>query len=1718
VKRALCSLLILASFVSYAASQVATGILPFNSYGGGPFDSVNLGNLNVHFSIPVLHKAGRGTPFTYDLNYDSSIYRAVVSNGTTQWQPVTNIGNIASYWGWQGLGPVYSPYVTYKMTFDSGMCGQFGNQPWSKYSYSNFTYYDESGTAHAFNVGGVYYTSPGPPNCPPSGAQPPGVEMVTAQDGSGYLMSYSIGASSGSIQSKNGTTISVPWGTSPPSGFSPYSSVDRNGNTIGFNNGTYTDTLGQAVLIAVGSAPNPVTFSYVPPAGEASSTRVAVRVNFVNYTVQTNFNALDGSGHAIAEYHATSAVALVDNVTFPDGTQYKFNYEATPSIPAIGACTPLPGTTCTSGRLLKVTLPTGGTITYGYTGGGVGVNGIISDGSAAGLTRQLSSPGGMWSYTRSQVSGHYWTTSVAAPTGDNTTISFTQDSASGNGATYSFYETQRQTSLLATTTCWNGVTAACNTTPVSSPITEKAVTMQYANNGQQSKIDTTFTGTGLATNIKEYAYSTGAPTTLLRQTSIFYGNYFTNQFGEGCTAMGNNIVDKACEVVVYDGSNNVLSKAIYNYDEYSTYPLQPTTGTPQHGSISGSRGNLTSVSTAISWNPSTHAVSSWLTRHFKYYDTGNVYQSQDVNTQWTTHNYSTAVQGNTTKSCGNSFSTSYTLPISGLSSSASTTYDCIGGVVTNATDVNGSTSTTSYTDTNFWRPDSVVAPYTSNTNTTTTSFTYSPTSLDSRMLFNSGTSVLEQLTTFGTFGQALYSQQREGPTSSNWDSTQALYDSLLRPFQSTMPCMATSGNGCPTSGKTTSTFDALGRVTQTTNGGNPTPGWVKYTYTQNDVLQELGPAPAGENSKQKQLEYDALGRLVSVCEKTNGPGYGVCSQSTSSPNGYLTTYTYGTTAINSLLYTTLTVTQNAQAASGSRQTRVYTYDLLGRLVSEQNPENGTTSYTYDSDSAGNCSGTYTGNLVKLTDAKGNKICYQYDAIHRNTQITYPSGPDAANTPSKTFVYDSATYNGTPMANPKGRLVEAYTGASASKNTDEFFSYSVRGELLDTWQCTPHSGTNGCASVSNYYHVTAGFFENGALKSLSSSISGLPSQTYGVDPMGRPNTVTASTGQNPVTGTTFDLANFKTTVTYGSTDSDVVTLDPNTGRMTQYKSNVGSQNVTGNLTWNANGSLGTLAITDQLNSLDTQTCNYTHDDLSRISSVGCLNGSTHRWDNQYTYDAFGNITKTVPLNGTGFSFQPTYDTSKNWITALPGITTTTDPNGQMTYDGAHNYTWDAEGKMHMLDTATLTYDALGRMVEKAVSSTYTPIVYGPQGRFASMNGQTLVSAFIPAPGAQVVYTNASLNTTNKIAYYRHADQLGSSRLATTPTRTLYSSTAYAPFGEPYSQSGTPDLSFTGQEQDTVSGIYDFPARNYPVNQGRWVAPDPAGLGAANPGNPQSWNRYAYVLNNPTSNVDPLGLDCSQLVGNDGAWVGGCDPGTPSGVWTGTHYGPGCSGGWCPGSGGGATWSDPNPSELGIAAQYWGRIMSGHGDPAAPMPMYDYVGLIGGGLWACASAENGDSMSCGFLPATANGTTVRVPAGGQTLGQILAQGKAFAKKLLKNPKCDRAFGGEGVGARRLGVTQYTFKGASAYPQYSNWVGVTTGWNTVDLSTQLFGTNNSFGGQNGTTLGFSSVIGSAAFTLLHELAHEMDDITGALDDSTSNANEERNNQWVYDKCFAP
>ena len=163
-----------------------------------------------------------------------------------------------------------------------------------------------------------------------------------------------------------------------------------------------------------------------------------------------------------------------------------------------------------------------------------------------------------------------------------------------------------------------------------------------------------------------------------------------------------------------------------------------------------------------------------------------------------------------------------------------------------------------------------------------------------------------------------------------------------------------------------------------------------------------------------------------------------------------------------------------------------------------------------------------------------------------------------------------------------------------------------------------------------------------------------------------------------------------------------------------------------------------------------------------------------------------------------------------------------------------------------------------MVEQNRSGVCTQIVYGPLGnKLALMNGQTLSKGFVGLPGgATAVYTWN--NSSAVLSYYRHADWLGSSRLDSSSSQAVIYQVAYGPYGEPYDESGTTDRNFTGQNQDTVGDMYDFLYREYHEIQGRWVLPDPAGLAAVDPTNPQSWNRYAYVVGNPLGLIDPLGL--------------------------------------------------------------------------------------------------------------------------------------------------------------------------------------------------------------------------------------------------------------------
>jgi RHS repeat-associated protein len=227
-----------------------------------------------------------------------------------------------------------------------------------------------------------------------------------------------------------------------------------------------------------------------------------------------------------------------------------------------------------------------------------------------------------------------------------------------------------------------------------------------------------------------------------------------------------------------------------------------------------------------------------------------------------------------------------------------------------------------------------------------------------------------------------------------------------------------------------------------------------------------------------------------------------------------------------------------------------------------------------------------------------------------------------------------------------------------------------------------------------------------------------------------------------------------------------------------------------------------------------------------------------------------------------------------MTTIGTQTPSYDADGNVTNDFLHSYTWDAYGRPitvadNLGNSVGVTYDALGRVVEQNRSGTYTQVQYSPSGFKMQLITNGVYTAFVPLPGgAEAVWPAGP-------PYYRHPDWLGSSRLTSTTSRTVQGGEAYAPFGETYAASGTPDNSFTGMDQGTVGNEYDFPAREYGI-QGRWPSPDPAGLLAVDPTDPQSWNRYAYVRNNPLSSTDPSGLDLDPCEFDCGGGGGGFPP--------------------------------------------------------------------------------------------------------------------------------------------------------------------------------------------------------------------------------------------------
>jgi RHS repeat-associated protein len=119
---------------------------------------------------------------------------------------------------------------------------------------------------------------------------------------------------------------------------------------------------------------------------------------------------------------------------------------------------------------------------------------------------------------------------------------------------------------------------------------------------------------------------------------------------------------------------------------------------------------------------------------------------------------------------------------------------------------------------------------------------------------------------------------------------------------------------------------------------------------------------------------------------------------------------------------------------------------------------------------------------------------------------------------------------------------------------------------------------------------------------------------------------------------------------------------------------------------------------------------------------------------------------------------------------------------------------------------------------------------------------------------------------KETIFYHHDHLGTPFVVTDAEGMVVSRHRYSPFGEELAPEGSNSHThrFTGHERDTDTGLDYMMARYYGAGMGRFLSVDPA-LGSASATHPQTWNRYAYVLNNPLAYKDPDGEETQLAVG-------------------------------------------------------------------------------------------------------------------------------------------------------------------------------------------------------------------------------------------------------------
>ena len=1136
-------------------------------------------------------------------------------------------------------------------------------------------------------------------------------------------------------------------------------------------------------------------------------------INTASYDVHTDF----GSPYGWQIIQATSPLTLPSSLALPGGVaQYTFGYDS--------------GTAAGNyGELTSITLPSGGQITFGYT-----TAVLPNTTQQQRLVSSVSYGGGTWnigynipSFSTSQeviatINGPLrFDDSANSYISDKTIYDTTAESAFWQG-TAQFYS--GQSSLLKTvTSVWDGTYHVVTTTLNDTGQVSKETYLPQALNG----------GTSMSMiwdriiQKQEWDYQGGGTWTPVRTTKLSYlqdtsSIRYETQY---------HIINRPLEKDVYAGdgtSGSPVSSTTYSYDEYSAAfcnnnipNLTNITGATGHDDTNygvgyWARGNATTISQMIS-------AGVWATSH-KCYDTlGNITQQVDAAGHHSTYDYSENWADNTCVAASSVTHAYPTTVTNELGYRNTTKYYSCTGLAQNTKDENDirtGRDGTLYSYDGMNRLLSQTVQDQNHSPIAQTSFSYNdavPPTVTQSVLATPDPSIVTD-TRYDGLGRVYQTEMHDPDGDFFVDSS---YDNLGKIQTVSNPHRST---GASSDGTTKYHYDVFGRTTSVIRQDNNT---VSTSYTGNcsTVTDELG--------NPRKSCSDALGRLSTVVEPNPSTG----SLTTGS---YTTTYTYD------VLDDLQTVNQPGDGSQGARN-RSFNYDSLGRLVSASNPESGTITYTYDS--AADCPASM-GNLVKQLDARGVRTCYTYDPLNRLIGKSYSATTPA--TPSVTYFYDQTSYNGLNILNQIGRR----TGMTDTTSGQTAWSYDAMGHVTTKQQNITAGLTPMLKSIVYTYNSA------GAVHTLTYPSGKVLNYTY--NSSGLPTSMTTAGGtiyQNYVTNAHYGAGDLLTAATHGDgiTESNTFNVRLLPSRLFTY-SRTQPALIDFGYTYDAAGNV--IRMDNNVSSRNpgnNRSLALAYDNLNRLWTAGTVPGASSPWSNTYGYDSWGNLlTKSASGSAAEPNINLTTDPS-NRVFGPTGSGYTYDAAGNMTFDSHDNLNFDAENHVHPASGLQYYYDGDGNRVAKSDGSRYW---YDDGGHVLSTadSSNTLKRDYIFFNGRRLGWLSLSSGDPH---YYLN-DHLGSPRVIANGTGSFISwESDYYPFGSkiPISNADSLDVFylFTGYEFDYETGDYYASARQQSQRVDRFMSPDEP-LRDQSAANPQSWNLYSYVLNNPLNRVDPDGTHC------------------------------------------------------------------------------------------------------------------------------------------------------------------------------------------------------------------------------------------------------------------